>query len=93
MKREASEGDQVSAFREGDDVVVAEGGGEGTRGVFLTLEADTNWAVIAEWDGHVRRYPVAWLMPPPLHGAQPWQRVRPATRVCRHGWHKTGALA
>jgi transposase len=91
LKRERGEGEQVAAFREGDDVVVSEGGGEGTRGVFLTLDADTNWAVIAERDGHVRRYPVAWLMSSPLHAAKARQRARLATRACRHGRRKASS--
>ena len=38
----------VSGFREGDDVVLAEGTYQGTTGVFLRLREDANWADIAE---------------------------------------------
>lgn len=49
------------AFREGDDVVLAEGTYEGTPGVFLRLREDVNWADITERNGSVRSHPVAWL--------------------------------
>jgi hypothetical protein len=48
-------------FREGDQVVLAEGSYQGTVGVFLRLLADTNWADITEPHGRVRCHPVAWL--------------------------------
>ena len=49
------------AFREGDEVVLAEGSYQGTLGVFLRLREDPNWADITERDGNVRSHPVAWL--------------------------------
>ena len=48
-------------FREGDEVVLADGTYQGTRGVFLRLGADANWADITERNGRVRSHPVAWL--------------------------------
>jgi hypothetical protein len=48
-------------FREGDEVVLAEGTYQGTPGVFLRLRKDANWADIAERNGSIRRHPVAWL--------------------------------
>lgn len=49
------------AFREGDEVVLAEGTYQGTSGVFLQLKADANWADIKESNGDIRSHPVAWL--------------------------------
>jgi hypothetical protein len=49
------------AFREGDQVVLADGTYQGTLGVFLRLREDVNWADIAERNGSIRRHPVAWL--------------------------------
>ena len=49
------------AFREGDEVVLAEGTYQGTPGVFLKLKADANWADVKERNGDVRSHPVAWL--------------------------------
>ena len=49
------------AFREGDEVVLAEGTYQGTPGVFLRLKADANWADVKERRGDVRSHPVAWL--------------------------------
>jgi hypothetical protein len=48
-------------FREGDEVVLAEGTHQGTLGVFLRLRKDVNWADIAERNGTVRAHPVVWL--------------------------------
>ena len=48
-------------FREGDEVVLAEGTYQGTVGVFLHLREDVNWADIAERNGSIRSHPVAWL--------------------------------
>jgi hypothetical protein len=50
-----------AAFKEGDEVVLAEGSYQGTPGVFLHLRADVNWADIQERDGSTRNHPVAWL--------------------------------
>ena len=50
-------------FREGDEVVLAEGTYQGTLGVFLRLRKDVNWADITERNGNVRSHPVAWLDP------------------------------
>lgn len=49
------------AFREGDEVVLADGTYQGTPGVFLRLREDANWADITEPNGNVRSHPVAWL--------------------------------
>ena len=48
-------------FREGDEVVLAEGTYQGTVGIFLHLREDVNWADIAERNGSIRSHPVAWL--------------------------------
>jgi hypothetical protein len=48
-------------FREGDEVVLANGTYQGTPGVFLRLRPDVNWADIAERNGAVRSHPVMWL--------------------------------
>jgi hypothetical protein len=50
-----------TAFREGDEVVLADGTYQGTPGVFLRLRKDTNWADITERSGEVRGHPVIWL--------------------------------
>lgn len=50
-----------SEFREGDEVVLAEGTYQGTPGVFVRLREDIRWADIAEHDGSIRSHPVAWL--------------------------------
>jgi hypothetical protein len=49
------------AFREGDEVVLADGTYEGTPGIFLRLREDVNWADISERNGAIRSHPVAWL--------------------------------
>jgi hypothetical protein len=49
------------AFREGEEVVLAEGTYPGTLGVFLRLRKDVNWADITERNGSIRSHPVAWL--------------------------------
>ena len=48
-------------FREGDEVVLAQGSHQGTLGVFLRLRKDVNWADITERNGDVRSHPVIWL--------------------------------
>ena len=50
-----------SVFREGDQVVLAEGTYQGTPGVFVRLKEDVNWADITERNGRIRSHPVAWL--------------------------------
>jgi hypothetical protein len=50
-----------SDFRQGDEVVLAEGTYQGTAGVFLQLREDVKWADITEKDGAIRSHPVAWL--------------------------------
>lgn len=50
-----------SGFREGDEVVLADGTYQGTPGVFLRLREDVNWADITERNGSIRSHPVAWL--------------------------------
>ena len=49
------------AFREGDEVVLAEGSYQGTLGIFLRLREDANWADISERNGSIRSHPVQWL--------------------------------
>ena len=48
-------------FREGDEVVLAEGSYHGTLGIFLRLREDVNWADITERNGRIRSHPVVWL--------------------------------
>jgi hypothetical protein len=48
-------------FREGDEVLPAEGTYQGTLGVFLRFRKDVNWADITERNGSVRSHPVVWL--------------------------------
>jgi hypothetical protein len=48
-------------FREGDEVVLAEGSYQGTLGVFLRLRKDVSWADITESNGSIRSHPLAWL--------------------------------
>jgi hypothetical protein len=48
-------------FREGDNVVLAEGTYQGTVGVFMGPRQDVNWAEIKERNGVVRCHPVVWL--------------------------------
>jgi hypothetical protein len=50
-----------TAFREGDEVVLAQGSYQGTVGVFIRLKEDINWADITERNGSIRSHPVAWL--------------------------------
>jgi hypothetical protein len=54
-------------FREGDEVVLAEGSYQGTLGVFLHLKDDVKWADITERNGKIRSHPVCWL----AHAASP----------------------
>ena len=48
-------------FREGDEVVLAEGTYQGTLGVFVRFRKDVQWADITERNGSIRSHPVAWL--------------------------------
>jgi hypothetical protein len=57
----------TTEFREGDNVVLAEGTYQGTLGVFIRLRQDVNWAEIRERNGVVR-CPVAWLQHPDPQG-------------------------
>jgi hypothetical protein len=50
-----------TAFREGDEVVLAQGSYQGTLGVFIRLKEDINWADITERNGNIRSHPVVWL--------------------------------
>ena len=50
-----------STFREGYEVVLAQGSYQGTLGVFVRLRDDVNWADIRERNGDVRSHPVIWL--------------------------------
>lgn len=54
-------------FQEGEAVVLARGTYQGTRGVFLHLNDDPNWAAIEESGGAIFSHPVAWLE----HSARP----------------------
>ncbi len=48
-------------FREGDEVVLANGAYQGSLGVFLHANEDPKWADIRERNGAVRSHPVEWL--------------------------------
>jgi hypothetical protein len=48
-------------FIRGKRVVLAEGTYQGTRGVFLQLRPDVNWADIEETSGVIRPHPMQWL--------------------------------
>jgi hypothetical protein len=48
-------------FREGEEVMLADGAYRGTLGVFLRLKEDANWADITERNGSIRSHPVVWL--------------------------------
>ncbi len=50
-----------TAFAKGESVYLAEGTYQGTRGTFLKLRPDINWAEIQEQGGLVRCHPVIWL--------------------------------
>ena len=52
---------KLPTFREGDEVVLANGSYQGTPGVFLRLKEDANWADITERNGVIRSHPVIWL--------------------------------
>jgi len=51
----------TTEFKEGDNVVLAEGTYQGTVGVFLRLRPDVNWAEIIERNGVMKCHPVVWL--------------------------------
>jgi hypothetical protein len=48
-------------YREGDEVVLAEGSYQGTLGILLRLREDVNWADITQRNGRIRSHPVVWL--------------------------------
>jgi transcription antitermination factor NusG len=52
---------KTTAFKEGDNVVLAEGTYQDTPGVFIRLRQDVNWAEVKQRNGVVRCHPVAWL--------------------------------
>jgi hypothetical protein len=62
-------------FRQGDEVVLAEGTYQGTVGVFLHLREDVNWADITESNGSVRSHPVAWLALGPRRDRSPAELI------------------
>ncbi len=51
----------TAGFKEGDNVVLAEGPHQGTPGIFSRLAHDVNWAEIVEEGGKRRSHPVVWL--------------------------------
>jgi hypothetical protein len=54
------------AFREGDEVVLADGPYQGTQGVFVRFGNDVKWADINERNGRLWSHPVAWLAHSPI---------------------------
>lgn len=51
----------TAEFKDGDQVVLADGTYQGTVGVFIRFKQDVNWAEIRERGGVVRCHPVVWL--------------------------------
>jgi hypothetical protein len=51
----------ATEFREGDQIVMAEGTYQGTPGVFVRFRKDANWADIRDRDGSISSHPVLWL--------------------------------
>ena len=51
----------ATEFREGDQIVMAEGTYQGTPGVFVRFREDANWAEIRDRDGSISSHPVLWL--------------------------------
>ena len=51
----------ATEFREGDEIVMAEGTYQGTPGVFVRFREDANWADIRDRDGSISSQPVLWL--------------------------------
>jgi hypothetical protein len=62
-------------FRQGDEVVLAEGTYQGTVGVFLHLREDANWADITESNGSFRSHPAAWLALGPRRDRSPAELI------------------
>ena|SRR5579884_2944876 len=54
--------DITPVFLNGDEVVLAHGPYEGTRGVFVRRRKDENWADISERNGSTRAHPLIWLV-------------------------------
>lgn len=48
-------------FHRGDEVILAEGPHKYTRGTFLSLRDDVQWATIREPSGTESIHPVAWM--------------------------------
>lgn len=48
-------------FHNGDLIFLSKGTYAGTRGIFLDLRSDPNWADVREENGVVRQHPVDWL--------------------------------
>ena len=51
----------LEAFREGGEVVLAQGTYQGTPGIFPRLRGDVKWADITERNGSISSHPVTWL--------------------------------
>ncbi len=52
---------QAVPFQAGDQVVLAMGNYHYTRGTFVRLKEDVNWAEIKEQNGKFSSHPVSWL--------------------------------
>ncbi len=48
-------------FRPGDHVMLIHGPHKFTRGMFLNLKPDVEWAAIEESSGTIRAHPVEWM--------------------------------
>lgn len=48
-------------FHPGDHVILAEGPDKYTRGTFLSLRDDVQWATIRESNGALTVHPVEWM--------------------------------
>jgi hypothetical protein len=49
------------SFENGELVFLTKGTYAGTRGTFLKLRTDPNWADVREDNGRIREHPLGWL--------------------------------
>jgi hypothetical protein len=71
-------------FHPGDHVVFVEGPLKYTRGTFLSLRADVEWANIRESSGALSTHPVAWMRSDPERNVEqthPWEEENPMKQI------------